>query len=75
MNERRSKGIIMECCKCGKVFAVREAQSDGRNCPSCEGAWLPKGRCIMLMPKRTGKPRRNKDDSVREVIENAVNIK
>jgi Zn-finger nucleic acid-binding protein len=67
MNERRSKGIIMECCKCGKVFAVREAQSYGRNCPSCEGAWLPKGRCIMLMPKKTKQSKRNKDDSVHKM--------
>ncbi len=71
MNERRSKGIIMECYKCGKVFAVRERLSDGRNCPSCGGAWIPKGKCIMLMPKQTRKSRPNKDDSVREVIENS----
>lgn len=75
MNERRSKGIVMECCKCGKVFVVREAQSYGRDCPSCEGAWLPKGRCIMLMPKRTGKARGNKDDSVNEVVKNLGNKK
>lgn len=67
MNERRSKGIIMQCCKCGKVFAVREAQSYGRDCPSCEGPWLPKGRCIMLMPKKSGRSKRNKDDSVHEM--------
>jgi len=64
MNERRSKGIIMECCKCGKVFAVREAQSDGRDCPSCGGIWLPKGRCIMLMPKKSDRTKANKDNSV-----------
>lgn len=71
MEERRTKGIIMECYKCGKVFAVRERLSDGRDCPSCGGAWLPKGRCIMLMPKKAKISKRNKDDSVHKLAETA----
>lgn len=73
MNERRVKGIIMECYKCGKVFAVRERLSDGRNCPSCGGAWIPKSKCIMLTPKKTRTASKNKDDSVCKVVESMGN--
>lgn len=63
MKERKVKGIIMKCYRCGKMYAVRERLSDGRNCPTCGGEWIPEETCVMLLPQRGKTRRKNKGNA------------